>query len=125
FRLLNFLYWCVEVQTYSEDEQEAGLYTKYKQDLVQKCKQRRPKFWKEIEKQTWLVKNLIELSRIIDEVKGKAEDKKKKLRSLLTEDTKWNKLQKFTTPIRIPVRPEILVSGIVPSKCSVFKSAQC
>ena len=123
FRLLNFLYWSVVVA--AKAEEESARYSFFLTKIEHESQENREDFYEEIQKQKWLIDELIELSVVIGNVKGRAEDKKKALRQALRDKGKFEHLQRFERPPIMPLRPEIRVSGIDPEKCTVFKSAMC
>ena len=132
FRLLNFLYWSVVVAAKSEDFNEdnnsnlnSRKYSYFLTKIETETKEKRKDYYDELELQKYLIEQLIELSVIISNVKGRADDKKDKLKKLISINGKFKHLLNFEKSILMPLRPSIRVTGIDPAKCSVFKSAMC
>ena len=125
FSLLNFLYWSVVVASQSEEDDDTMFNERYVffQNAIEKeTKQKRPDYFEEIERQQWLVKQLIELSTYIANTDGKVDAKKTKLRESVGKG-KYKSLTTFEKGVLMPLRPSIRVTGIVAPECSVFQSA--
>eukprot|EP00494_Astrolonche_serrata_P027580 UN27843 len=75
-----------------------------------------------IEKQEWLVNELKTLTKEL-RTKSSADAKKQLLCELISKDGKMSHLLNFNKEVRLPTKPHIIIQGIVPSKCKVFKSA--
>ena len=123
FRLINFLYWSVVVA--AKAEEESARYSFFLTKIEHESQLKREEYYEELQRQKWLIDELIELSIDIGKVKGRAEDKKKALREALRNKGKFEHLQSFEKAPVMPLRPEIRVTGIDPDKCTVFKSAMC
>ena len=85
FSLLNFLYWSVVVASKSEEDDDINTNEKYVfflQEIHRETKERRADYYEELERQKWLIKELIELSEFVGNVNGKVDDKKQLLRSV-------------------------------------------
>ncbi|KAK7367992.1 hypothetical protein VNO80_10014 [Phaseolus coccineus] len=72
-------------------------------------------------RQTELTAQLCSITRDVRNVRGNTEKKIEKLRQLLSG--LLSELTYFDEPIRSPLAPGVLISGIVPSESSIFKSA--
>ena len=106
------------------NEYSESRYTNYLQMIIDECKEERPDYYEEIQRQIWLVDKLLVLSEDVGKHRGRAEDKKKYLRQIIATG-KYKDLQNFAKPVLIPVRPTLRVYGLVGDQCSVFKSAMC
>ncbi|XP_047330711.1 phosphatidylinositol 3-kinase, root isoform [Impatiens glandulifera] len=79
------------------------------------------KLWQSLVRQTELTAQLCSISRDVRNVRGGTQKKIEKLRQLLSG--LLSELTYFEEPIRSPLAPSILITGIVPSESSMFKSA--
>jgi len=125
FSLLNFLYWSVVVASKSEEDDDINTNEKYiffLQEIHRETKEKRGDYFEELQRQKWLIKELIDLSELVGNVNGKVDDKKHTLRSTV-EKGKFKHLRHFEKGVLMPLRPHIRVTGIEASKCSVFRSA--
>ena len=125
FSLLNFLYWSAVVASQSEDDDDNTFNERYLfflKMIEKETKEKREDYYEELERQKWLIGELIELSTFIGNVDGKADDKKAKLRHTVTKG-KFKGLSEFEKGVLMPLRPNIRVTGIFGPECSVFRSA--
>jgi len=79
------------------------------------------KLWRSLSRQTKLTTHLCSITRDVRNVRGGIQKKIDKLRQLLCgvlSDQTY-----FEEPIRSPLAPNVLITGIVPSGSSIFKSA--
>lgn len=79
------------------------------------------KLWQSLVRQTELTAQLCSITRDVGNVRGNTQKKIEKLRQLLSG--LLSELTYFEEPIRSPLAPNILITGIVPSESSIFKSA--
>lgn len=79
------------------------------------------KLWQSLVRQTELTAQLCLIMRDVRTVRGGTQKKIEKLRQLLSG--LLSELTYFEEPIRSPVAPGVLITGIVPSESSIFKSA--
>ncbi|CAI0385996.1 unnamed protein product [Linum tenue] len=79
------------------------------------------KLWQSLVRQTELTAQLCSIMRDVRNVRGNTQKKIEKLRQLLSG--LLSELTYFEEPIRSPLAPSLLITGIVPSESSIFKSA--
>ncbi|XP_031277036.1 phosphatidylinositol 3-kinase, root isoform isoform X2 [Pistacia vera] len=79
------------------------------------------KLWHSLVRQTELTAQLGSITRDVGNVRGNTQKKIEKLRQLLSG--LLSELTYFEEPIRSPLAPRVLITGIVPSESSIFKSA--
>ncbi|XP_072965296.1 phosphatidylinositol 3-kinase, root isoform [Typha angustifolia] len=79
------------------------------------------KLWQSLVRQTELTAQLCKIMRDVRNVRGGTQKKIEKLRQLLSG--LLSELTYFDEPIRSPLVPGVLISGIVPQESSLFKSA--
>uniref|UniRef100_A0A7N0T5H0 phosphatidylinositol 3-kinase n=1 Tax=Kalanchoe fedtschenkoi TaxID=63787 RepID=A0A7N0T5H0_KALFE len=79
------------------------------------------KKWHSLVRQTELTAQLCSIMRDVRNVRGGTQKKIEKLRQLLSG--LLSELTYFEEPIRSPLSPGVLITGIVPSESSIFKSA--
>ncbi|CAA3031722.1 Phosphatidylinositol 3-kinase, root isoform [Olea europaea subsp. europaea] len=79
------------------------------------------KLWQSLERQKELTAQLCSIMRDVRNVRGGTQKKIEKLRHLLSG--LLSELTYFDEPIRSPLAPGVLITGIIPSESSIFKSA--
>ncbi|KAJ6375616.1 hypothetical protein OIU77_000573 [Salix suchowensis] len=79
------------------------------------------KLWQSLVRQTELTAQLCSITKDLRNVRGNTQKKTEKLRQLLSG--LLSELTYFEEPIRSPVAPGVLITGIVPSESTIFKSA--
>ncbi|KAF9622887.1 hypothetical protein IFM89_035120 [Coptis chinensis] len=79
------------------------------------------KMWQSLVRQTELTAQLCSIMKDVRNVRGGTQKKIEKLRQLLSG--LLSELTYFEEPIRSPLAPDTLITGIVPSESSIFKSA--
>ncbi|KAI9169947.1 hypothetical protein LWI28_019983 [Acer negundo] len=79
------------------------------------------KLWQSLVRQTELVAQLCTIMREVGAVRGNTQKKIEKLRQLLSG--LLSELTYFEEPVRSLLAPSVLITGIVPSESSIFKSA--
>ncbi|CAN6446279.1 unnamed protein product [Victoria cruziana] len=79
------------------------------------------KLWQSLVRQTELIAQLCSIMRDVRNVRGGTQKKIEKLRQLLSG--LLSELTYFEEPIRSPLAPAMLITGIVPSESSIFKSS--
>ncbi|XP_073151220.1 phosphatidylinositol 3-kinase, root isoform isoform X1 [Henckelia pumila] len=79
------------------------------------------KLWQSLVRETELTAQLCSIMRDVRNVKGGTQKKIEKLRHLLSG--LLSELTYFDEPIRSPLAPGVLITGIIPSESSIFKSA--
>ncbi|XP_011042652.1 PREDICTED: phosphatidylinositol 3-kinase, root isoform [Populus euphratica] len=79
------------------------------------------KLWQSLVRQTELTAQLCSITRDLRNVRGNTQKKTEKLRQLLSG--LLSELTYFEEPIRSPLAPGVLITGIVPSESTIFKSA--
>ncbi|GER33568.1 phosphatidylinositol 3-kinase [Striga asiatica] len=79
------------------------------------------KLWQSLVRQTELTAQLCSIMREVRNVRGGTQKKIEKLRQLLSG--LHSELTYFDEPTRSPLAPRVLITGIIPSESSIFKSA--
>ncbi|KAK9751047.1 hypothetical protein RND81_02G237800 [Saponaria officinalis] len=79
------------------------------------------KLWQSLVRETELTAQLCSIMRDVSNVRGGTQKKMQKLRQLLSG--LLSELTYFEEPIRCPLAPKVLITGIVPNECGLFKSA--
>ncbi|XP_073295971.1 phosphatidylinositol 3-kinase, root isoform-like [Primulina huaijiensis] len=79
------------------------------------------KLWQSLVRETELTAQLCSIMKDVRNVKGGTQKKIEKLRHLLSG--LLSELTYFDEPIRSPLAPGVLITGIIPSESSIFKSA--
>lgn len=79
------------------------------------------KLWQSLVRQTELTAQLCSITKDLRNVRGNTQKKTEKLRQLLSG--LLSELTYFEEPIRSPLAPGVLITGIVPSESTIFKSA--
>ncbi|XP_057528744.1 phosphatidylinositol 3-kinase, root isoform isoform X2 [Amaranthus tricolor] len=79
------------------------------------------KLWQSLVRETELTAQLCSIMRDVRNVRGGTQKKMQKLRQLLSG--LLSELTYFEEPIRLPLHPKVLITGIVPNECGLFKSA--
>ncbi|CAA6665549.1 unnamed protein product [Spirodela intermedia] len=79
------------------------------------------RLWESLIRQTGLTAQLCTIMRDVKGVRGGTQRKIEKLRQLLSG--LHSELTYFEEPIRLPLAPDVLITGIVPEESSIFKSA--
>ncbi|KAK4261324.1 hypothetical protein QN277_004337 [Acacia crassicarpa] len=79
------------------------------------------KLWQSLVRQTELTAQLCTVSREVRGTRGNTQKKIEKLREVLSGIL--SELTYFEEPIRSPLAPNVLITGIIPSESSIFKSA--
>ncbi|KAM0944249.1 putative phosphatidylinositol 3-kinase [Dioscorea sansibarensis] len=79
------------------------------------------KLWQSLVRQTELTAQLCSIMRDVRNVRGGTQKKIEKLRQLLSG--LLSELTYFDEPIRSPLAPGVLITGIVPAESFIFKSA--
>ncbi|WVZ98390.1 hypothetical protein U9M48_043844 [Paspalum notatum var. saurae] len=77
--------------------------------------------WQSLNRQTKLAHELSSIMKDVTNVHGSTEKKIEKLRQLLSEV--FSEPTNFDEPIRSPLAPNVLLTGVVPEQSSIFKSA--
>jgi phosphatidylinositol 3-kinase len=76
-----------------------------------------------MQQQSKLIDNLIELGQRANEVNGRVKQKIERMRELLGNGGEMHHLRHFAEPVRMIVRPDVTVTGLLGEKCTMFKSA--
>ncbi|XP_062191805.1 phosphatidylinositol 3-kinase, root isoform-like isoform X2 [Phragmites australis] len=79
------------------------------------------RLWQSLTRQTDLTAQLCSIMKDVRNVRGSAQKKIDKLRQLLSGV--FSELTNFDEPIRSPLAPTVLLTGVVPQESSIFKSA--
>ncbi|AQK52127.1 Phosphatidylinositol 3-kinase VPS34 [Zea mays] len=79
------------------------------------------RLWQSLTRQTDLTAQLCSIMKDVRNVRGSAQKKIEKLRQLLSGV--FSELTNFDEPIRSPLAPTLLLTGVVPQESSIFKSA--
>ncbi|CAI9092938.1 OLC1v1028311C2 [Oldenlandia corymbosa var. corymbosa] len=79
------------------------------------------KLWQSLVRQTELTAQLCSIMKDVNKIKRGTQKKIEKLRHLLSG--LLSELTYFDEPIRSPLAPGVLITGIIPSESSIFKSA--
>ncbi|KMT07235.1 hypothetical protein BVRB_6g148700 isoform A [Beta vulgaris subsp. vulgaris] len=78
------------------------------------------KLWQSLVRETELTAQLCSIMRDVRNVRGGTQKKMQKLRQLLSG--LLSELTYFEEPIRSPLHPKVLITGILPNECGLFKS---
>ncbi|KAJ8773848.1 hypothetical protein K2173_008311 [Erythroxylum novogranatense] len=126
--LASFLRWYVAVELY-DPAYAKRFYCTY--EILEESMMKLPagshgeedgyKKWQSLVRQTELTAQLCSIMRDVRNVRGNTQKKIEKLRQLLSG--LLSELTYFEEPIRSPLAPGVLITGIVPSESSIFKSA--
>jgi phosphatidylinositol 3-kinase len=121
FELANFLFWHVTVEM--SDERYGSRFANVMRDFLGTLDLVEPDHkWSRMltEREKYLVRKLVDLS---NGLKGKKVEKMKEhMRQLL--DTEMKELCFLDPGICYPLAPAIVLEGLLPEQCSVFKSAK-
>ncbi|KAL5229981.1 hypothetical protein ABZP36_028757 [Zizania latifolia] len=79
------------------------------------------RLWQSLTRQGELLAQLVFIMKEVKQVRGSAQKKIDKLRHLLSGSL--SELTNFDEPIRSPLAPTVLLSGVMPQESSIFKSA--
>ncbi|KAK3121381.1 hypothetical protein QOZ80_8BG0651910 [Eleusine coracana subsp. coracana] len=79
------------------------------------------RLWQSLFRQTELTAQLCTIMKDVRGVRGSAQKKIEKLRQLLSGT--FSELTNFDEPIRSPLAPTVLLTGVVPQESSIFRSA--
>ncbi|KAL6660884.1 hypothetical protein ACP70R_000268 [Stipagrostis hirtigluma subsp. patula] len=79
------------------------------------------RLWQSLTRQTDLTAQLCSIMKDVRNVRGSAQKKIDKLRQLLSGV--FSELTNFDEPIRSPLAPTVLLTGVVPQESSIFRSA--
>ncbi|VAI27506.1 unnamed protein product [Triticum turgidum subsp. durum] len=79
------------------------------------------RLWQSLSRQTELTAQLCSIMKDVRNTRGNAEKKIEKLRQLLSGV--HSELTHFDEPIRSPLAPTLLLTGVVPQESSIFKSS--
>uniref|UniRef100_A0A0D6QW47 phosphatidylinositol 3-kinase n=2 Tax=Araucaria cunninghamii TaxID=56994 RepID=A0A0D6QW47_ARACU len=128
--LASFLRWYLMVELLDPDPKYVKrFYSAYEnlEDYILKYKPEGQeedygvKIWHSLVRQTELTAQLCKIMKDVKNVRGGTQKKIEKLRQLL--GGLLSELTYFEEPIRLPLEPKILLTGIIPSESSIFKSA--
>ncbi|XP_057848847.1 phosphatidylinositol 3-kinase, root isoform isoform X1 [Cryptomeria japonica] len=126
--LASFLHWYVMVEL--QDPIYAKRFFSTFEILEDRISKYRPegreydygvKLWESLVCQTKLTAQLCRITKDVKNVRGSTQKKIEKLRQLL--GGLLSELTYFDKPIRLPLEPKVLLTGIIPSESSLFKSA--
>ncbi|XP_006654109.2 phosphatidylinositol 3-kinase, root isoform [Oryza brachyantha] len=79
------------------------------------------RLWQSLTRQTELMAQLGSIMKDVKQVRGSAQKKIDRLRQLLSGN--FSELTNFDEPIRSPLAPTVLLTGVLPQESSIFKSA--
>ena len=114
-------FWYLKVE--SETENDDGIWYKgITVDFMNAIKESDEALYKMYRRQEVLVKTLKELYKFVTETSKNRMEMIDVLRREISVG-KFNQLKSFE-PLPLPLNPELEVKGLIPDKCSVFKSAQ-
>lgn len=126
--LASFLRWYVAVELHDPAYAKRFYYT---YDMLQDSMMKLTggvngdedgfKLWQSLVRQTELTAQLCSIMRDVRNVRGGTQKKIEKLRQLLSG--LLSELTYFDEPIRSPLAPGVLITGIIPMESSIFKSA--
>jgi len=120
FSTLNFLYWNAKTDKLADPDN----YKQFFEDIVEHVSENYPKFKDELDRQDWLVQELVSLTDLMKKA-GNSVQQKQKFTESVSPNGKFSHLLKFPKPVKLPTKPEATVYGIIPEKTKVFKSALC
>jgi len=122
FPICNLLHWYLTVE--ENDKNKGGMFAQLHADFLQAVKgmdQKEQREWKiELDREGELIRQLIELGNNARKVGGNVTKKISQLRSLLKGDMHY--LTKFSNPVKLAVRPDVDVTGILGDKSTMFTS---
>jgi len=119
--LANYLYWYMTVESATSGKYKQTL-DEFIDHLVAATQSSDGSSWADMfVLQKRLIQQLLNLGEQARQNKGRVQQKIERMHALLQTDLKH--LAHFPTPVRMPVRPEVCVTGIVESECTMFKSA--
>lgn len=122
--LANFLHWFVIVET--GDTDKGKMYRTFHNDYLTTLKASGAdgvRWHETLMREGELIQNLIALGDNASKGGGKTVKMIERLKSILQADGEMKELRKFKSPIHMPVRPEVTVTGIVAAETTMFKSA--
>lgn len=121
FVLANFLHWYLFVEF--EDKVYATRFHAVHEAFIDALKGVQGEdAWECICQQSQLLAQLGAVSKSL-KVVGSNVKKKERLHAMLDATGDFSELARFETPLPLPHDPRVLVAGVVPAECSVFKSA--
>lgn len=118
--LCNFFYWFLSVE--SHDQVMGKMYKVVLVEFLEELETKKPEWSEQISDQLVMIKDLISLSEHANRVR-RVDKKVEKMRSALAEEGEFKHLRDYQRPVRLPVRPDIRLVGIMPEKSTMFKSA--
>ncbi|KAG0614104.1 hypothetical protein M758_6G151500 [Ceratodon purpureus] len=129
FELASFLRWYVTVELH-DPAYAKRFYSIYEilEDSMTKARtegkedgESGEKLWQSLVRQTELTAQVCTIMRDVKNVRGSTQKKIEKLRQLLSG--LLSELTYFDEPIPLPLEPRLMITGIIPSESSIFKSA--
>lgn len=120
FQMANYFFWYVKVEA-GDVSRDAEIFRVVLNKLLEELKQGDEKraIYDMIMAQRAFMDQILAIHNRAREERGKKGPKEEKLRSLLKHQFPWAKGH----VIRIPLDPDVYLSGIVPSSAKMFKSA--
>ncbi|XP_060525937.1 phosphatidylinositol 3-kinase catalytic subunit type 3 isoform X2 [Cylas formicarius] len=132
FTLANYFYWYLLLEcedqetTVKQDEEVRGMYLTVMKTFSQTLAKGTESMQKKrgmLAKQQKFIDKLVQLMKAVSRENANRTKKIVKLKQLLADpDTFKYNFSKFE-PISLPLDPEVIITGIVPEKASLFKSA--
>lgn len=129
--LSNYLYWYLYIECESQDtvrkqdEKVKNMYDKvlkiFKRTLMASTELKSIKL--NLEKQQLFIDELVKLVKCVAKESGNRKKKCEKFQQLLGDGDAFRINFSHFDPIPLPLDPEIIIRGIVPTKVSLFKSA--
>jgi len=118
--LATELFWYGIVE--AADPKRGALYSRFVADVGNELQHKRPAWHHMLSRQVWLVDRLTALTKAVTAVRG-TPARVRELRSLVSPTGAFKDLLQFS-PVRLPIDPNIRVTGIIAENSSVFKSAK-
>ena len=122
FSLANFLHWYLVVEF--EDAAYSGRFAATHTQFIAQLKAAQGEdAWDCICQQAQLLAQLGAVSKALKAQGGNTDRKKERLRAMLAPAGDFGGLGSFEGALPLPHDPRVLVTGVLPRECSVFKSA--
>jgi phosphatidylinositol 3-kinase len=122
FQLSNFFYWYVAVEV--SDQRKGPMFAALQSDFINElvATPHGRKWQQGLLLEGQLINSLIELGDSAKSRDKKVDKKIQRMKQLLGQDGDYRALRSFE-PVHLAVRPEVLVTGLIGEKCTMFKSA--
>eukprot|EP01006_Ploeotia_vitrea_P036570 TRINITY_DN66033_c4_g3_i5.p1 TRINITY_DN66033_c4_g3~~TRINITY_DN66033_c4_g3_i5.p1 ORF type:complete len:734 (-),score=416.15 TRINITY_DN66033_c4_g3_i5:771-2972(-) len=121
--LCNFAFWYLGVEVHDKDKGHVfkAVQSAFLEHLGKTAEGQARK--KMLDNQMHFIERLMQLSEAAAGKGGKVKEKIERMRSVLGSSAEFADLLHMSEPVHVPVRPKQLVTGMVPEKSTMFKSA--